>query len=446
MFKTRSIPISKGASDGQDIRRRMFLFGLLLAAVVAVIGLIVERLNDDGRRDLYFVAEDGSFMRRLLALPVDEQRKNLVVAIRIIRTVQAPGSEGDRMGKKGMLLNRFLQRLWLSDIRGTPAPIARTLAEAMEVERALSRSKQHDLLSLVEETYSTALQIDLPGSAEPLPELLAEYLKGYANVGTHKWQHRENPHYAIRVPVAFTNLTPRSLALPPLIGIFKKESDASRQVVMECPNGVKAPWQGGGGVPPEWRNLDSGQRAVLLCVVVKGDAFIDEALEHFKERGKWLLRPALYFIFPGGQPPPEDLDIASLLDSEATKQDAQRMLKESSCVERGRCFAEMKAVVSDMVFYRLLWVYGLVAGIVAFSALLRCTGKSPLYLANLLSGAAVLAGIVIAGGIDPRWGVGGDLMVSLIRLQMVEALVAIWLMYALVQLSVMHEARHDAGA
>lgn len=408
------------------LRCLVFLREMLVVALVSGFGLFLQAPDSS---TAYVANDDSVFMRQLMALPLTGEMDNLLIAIRVFERVHIIGSV-DESAERVADLERYLQRQWLSAIGGLPPPKAETIADAIAFEKRMEASAPRNMLALTQGVYSKALRVE-PAAMGDLPsEEIRRYPDKYESVGKHAWKRSGSGVAPLELEISLTNQTKRALPLPPLIGLFIAAATSAENVTFECTNGAIAPWEGGGGARPKWRDMAPQERALFLCRTVRGAEFVDNALQRLNNRNAWFLRPALYFIQDEGHPPAEDLNVISFLSSAETDLIAERMLRESTCSDRNACVAEYAPnKLLDALFDASSLLAGFIAGAISFSVLQFFKNSRSLIFAILLSGAAMMFSIVFILDLDPRWGVAGESMAVFACMQSVAAVVGIWLMY-----------------
>jgi hypothetical protein len=379
-------------------------------------------------------ALDSPLVQRVLASPIHIDLNGLLTSITILNSVQITDMEGNYHNDI-IYLERHLERLWLSEIAGLQKPDIPTIAEAIDYEKENEKSSPHSLHDLRRQAYMAAL---IPGAPEPTdkpPQEILNYPEHYTSLGQHRWSPTSASNLT-QVALALTNRLNREIYLPPIISVFVTATRGDEEFV--CANGAKAPWQGGGGMPPEWRLLLPNQRILVLCNPVNWDASAEEALQGMGKQNYWSLRVALYpptqtellYANPNSTAQSnysDSLLLSEVLSTPKITEMAGRILDDSSCIDRRSCLSEYSSVI---LYHGEIWMFGFISGALTF--LLTCSLKklSRFKMALALSAAIFILCFIAISTID-YGGILAEIAIFIYTAQALGATLGVWLIFFL---------------
>jgi hypothetical protein len=372
---------------------------------------------------------DSPLVQRVLAFPIRGDLNSLLISMALLNSLQITNNEGNYHNEI-IYLERHLERLWLSEIAGLEKPDSPTIADAIAFEKEASISPS--LQSLRQQAYMTALILGAPEAKDKPPQEILNYPDHYTSLGQYRW----TPKFArnlTQVALALTNRLNRNIYLPPIISVTVNQT--GRGVEFVCANGAKAPWEGGGGMPPEWRVLSPNQRALVLCDSANWNSSSSETLQGLGEQNNWSLHLSLYpptqtgLLNANADFSPSDysdsLLLSGFMSTPEIAERANRLLLESSCLDRRSCLAEYSSV---LFYHGEIWLFGFIVGALTF--LMTCSFKKFSRFKIALALSAVISSLCIIGicTIGQR-GILAEIAAFIYTSQALGAILGVWLIH-----------------
>jgi hypothetical protein len=374
---------------------------------------------------------DSPLVQRVLASPVRGDLNSLLVPITLLNSLQITDSE-ENYHNDTIYLERHLERLYFSEIAGLPKPDIPTIADSIAYEKEASSSPS--LQNLRQQAYMTALIPGAPDAKDKPPQEIIKYPDHYIALGKHRWTPKSAKNLT-QIALALKNRLDRDVYLPPIISVSVNQT--GRDVEFVCANGAKAPWEGGGGMPPEWRLLSPNERALVLCDSADWDSSPEEALEDLGKQNYWSLNLALYpptrtgllnanSDFSREQSDFKDsLLISGLLSTQEIAESANLILQESSCLDRKSCLAECSSV---LFYHGEIWMFGFILGALTFSMVCSFKGFSRFRMALILSAIISILCLISICTID-QGGILAEMATFVYTLQALGAILGVWLIH-----------------